>query len=95
MFNECSTKQENIKTTMIFPIHFVWSKISQNAHFALLVYSPKFDEVKMQLEEFQKKQIQISQILRYFDTVFQVFSNYTGVYFFVHRQTDRQTEGPS
>ena len=73
----------------------LWPNITQNAHFALLVYAPKFDEVKMKVKEFQKKTFKILQNLRYFDTIFNVFSNHTGVYFFVDKQTNKQTDGPS
>ena len=40
---------------MIFQIDLLCLKISQNVHFGLLVYLPKFDEVKMQLRDLQKK----------------------------------------
>ena len=43
----------------------------------------------MKVKEFQKKTFKILQNLRYFDTIFNVFSNHTSVYFFVDKQNDQ------
>ena len=74
------------------PIHFLWPKITQNAHFALLVYAPKFDEVKMKVKEFQKKH---SKYYKIYDilTQYLTFSRTIQVCTFLltNTQTNKQT----